>query len=214
MSAQARGRSRSGSVAGSGAPFAEHQSGGNLNIQRLQDTSSYSAKQQSAGAGVSLSLPPLCYGASSVNGSVSNAKVQGDFARVGEQSGIKAGDGGFQLQVKGGTDLKGGVIGSTQAGSGNASSTSSAGTVTDTVATCFEVGVDTVTRPYSMGERLVLAGRLKEGQGLCTTGAAAGCSLEPGRSTVRMTVSRWKRYLFPVLFPREPGQVDNRVGVI
>ncbi|MCH7344727.1 hemagglutinin repeat-containing protein [Pelomonas sp. CA6] len=88
--------------------------GGDLNIQSLQDTSQYDAKQQSAGAGVSVCLPPLCYGASSVNASVSSAKVKGDFVSVSEQSGIKAGDGGFQLEVRGNTDLKGGVISSSQ----------------------------------------------------------------------------------------------------
>ncbi|MBW8832775.1 MAG: hypothetical protein JF606_25935, partial [Burkholderiales bacterium] len=60
-------------------------------------------------------IPPLCYGASSASASVSKSKVNGDYASVGEQSGIKAGDGGFQLEVKGSTDLKGGVITSTQA---------------------------------------------------------------------------------------------------
>ncbi|MBW8832300.1 MAG: hypothetical protein JF606_23410, partial [Burkholderiales bacterium] len=60
-------------------------------------------------------IPPLCYGASSASASVSKSKVNGDYASVGEQSGIKAGDGGFQLEVKGNTGLKGGVITSTQA---------------------------------------------------------------------------------------------------
>ncbi|MBW8894403.1 MAG: hemagglutinin repeat-containing protein, partial [Burkholderiales bacterium] len=75
--------------------------GGNLKVESLQDTSTYDAKQQSAGVGVSLCIPPLCYGASSASASVSKSKVNGDYASVGEQSGIKAGDGGFQLEVKG-----------------------------------------------------------------------------------------------------------------
>ncbi|WP_431256233.1 hemagglutinin repeat-containing protein [Roseateles chitinivorans] len=88
--------------------------GGNLNIESVQDTAAYTAKQQSAGVGVSLCIPPFCYGASSVSGSYSNAKANGNFASVTEQSGIAAGDGGFQLTVKGNTDLKGGLIASTQ----------------------------------------------------------------------------------------------------
>ena len=44
---------------------------------------------------------------------VSKATATGDYASVNEQSGIKAGDGGFQLDVQGITDLKGGVIAST-----------------------------------------------------------------------------------------------------
>ncbi|MFX1682666.1 hemagglutinin repeat-containing protein [Mitsuaria sp. CC2] len=88
--------------------------GGNLNIESVQDTAAYAARQQSAGVGVSLCIPPFCYGASSVSGSYSNAKANGNFASVTEQSGIAAGDGGFQLTVKGNTDLKGGLIASTQ----------------------------------------------------------------------------------------------------
>ena len=83
--------------------------GGNLHIESLQDTSTYTSKQQSAGGSVTIGPAP----GGSVN--LSQSKVNGDYASVTEQSGIKAGDGGFQLEVKGGTDLKGGVISSSQA---------------------------------------------------------------------------------------------------
>jgi filamentous hemagglutinin len=63
---------------------------------------------------VSLCIPPICYGSSSVSVSLSNAEAQGNCASVTEQSGIQAGDGGFQLDVKGGTSLQGGVIASSQ----------------------------------------------------------------------------------------------------
>ena len=86
--------------------------GGNLNIGSLQDTDHYDSKQQSAGVSVSICVPPICYGASSVSGNVSQNKLNSDYVAVGEQSGIKAGDGGFQVNVKGNTDLKGGVISS------------------------------------------------------------------------------------------------------
>ncbi|MGK5060465.1 hemagglutinin repeat-containing protein [Janthinobacterium sp. LB2P49] len=86
--------------------------GGNLNIISLQDTSTYASKSSSAGFNMSLCLPPFCYGASSVGGSVSKSKAKGDFASVTEQSGIKAGDGGFQINVAGNTDLQAGVIAS------------------------------------------------------------------------------------------------------
>jgi filamentous hemagglutinin len=84
--------------------------GGNLNIESLQDTSRSDSKQQSAGGGLSVGI-----GVWSASASVGNAKAKGDYASVTEQSGIKAGDGGFQIGVKGNTDLKGGVISSTQA---------------------------------------------------------------------------------------------------
>jgi hypothetical protein len=38
--------------------------GGNLAVQSVQDTTTYNAKQQSAGASISLCIPPICYGAS------------------------------------------------------------------------------------------------------------------------------------------------------
>ena len=89
--------------------------GGNLNIQSLQDKSTFDAKQSGGGVGVSLCIPPICYGSSSVSVSVSQAKAKGDFLSVTEQSGIKTGDGGFQVNVAGGTNLTGGVISSSQA---------------------------------------------------------------------------------------------------
>ncbi|HEY9105619.1 MAG TPA: hemagglutinin repeat-containing protein, partial [Roseateles sp.] len=89
--------------------------GGNLNVQSLQDKSSYAAKQESAGFSASICVPSFCAGASTVSVSVSQAKAQGDFQSVTEQSGIKAGDQGFQLDVKGGTTLTGAAITSTQA---------------------------------------------------------------------------------------------------
>ena len=99
---------------------------GNLLIQSLQDTSNYSSKQQ--GAGFSLSVGP-----GKVSGSVSasQSKVNSDFASVAEQSGLKAGDGGFQVEVKGDTDLKGALIASTQAAVDNNKNTfSTDGTLT------------------------------------------------------------------------------------
>jgi len=86
--------------------------GGDLNIKSLQDTSHYDSKQASGGVSVSVCVPPICYGASSVAGNFSQQKMNSDYAAVGEQSGIKAGDGGFQVNVNGNTDLKGGVIAS------------------------------------------------------------------------------------------------------
>lgn len=51
-----------------------------------------------------------------MSGSANFAKsnINSNYASVTEQSGIKAGDGGFQVDVKGNVDLKGGAIISTQ----------------------------------------------------------------------------------------------------
>lgn len=81
--------------------------GGNLNIESRQDTSTYDARQQSAGASASQ------YGGGS--GSFNNAFQSGNYAGVTEQSGIKAGSQGFNVNVKGNTDLKGAVIASNDA---------------------------------------------------------------------------------------------------
>jgi filamentous hemagglutinin len=78
--------------------------GGNLNIESVQDTSTYVSKQQSVGGSVTVGA--------GFSGSISASKsnANSNFASVTEQSGIKAGDGGFQVNVKGNTDLKGGAI--------------------------------------------------------------------------------------------------------
>ena len=46
--------------------------------------------------------------------SASRTNIESEYASVGEQSGIRAGDGGFDVKVQGKTVLKGGVITSTQ----------------------------------------------------------------------------------------------------
>ncbi|MBF4992209.1 hemagglutinin repeat-containing protein [Methylophilus sp. QUAN] len=86
---------------------------GNLNVESLQDTSAYKSKQSSAGISAGICVPPFCAGASGGSVSASNSKINSDYASVNEQSGIYAGDGGFQVNVNGDTDLKGAVIAST-----------------------------------------------------------------------------------------------------
>jgi hypothetical protein len=54
------------------------------------------------------------YGASA-SASYSKSKIKADYAGVTEQSGIIAGDNGYQIKVKGNTDLKGAIITSTEA---------------------------------------------------------------------------------------------------
>ncbi|WP_423194542.1 hemagglutinin repeat-containing protein [Cupriavidus sp. H18C2] len=78
--------------------------GGDLNMESLQDTSTYHSKDQSASGSVTVG-----YGFSG-SASVSQQKMDSDFASVGEQTAIRAGSGGYQVDVKGNTDLKGAVI--------------------------------------------------------------------------------------------------------
>jgi len=82
--------------------------GGNLNIASVQDTSHSTSHQESTGGGFSISQ-----GGGSANFSHSSGSASGSYAGVNEQSGIQAGSGGFDINVKGNTDLKGAVIAST-----------------------------------------------------------------------------------------------------
>lgn len=86
---------------------------GDLNIESLQDTSTYESEQKSGGVSASLCIPPFCYGASSASANYTQLDVEGDYASITQQSGITAGDEGFQVTVQGNTNLKGAVIAST-----------------------------------------------------------------------------------------------------
>ena len=85
--------------------------GGDLKIESLQDSSRFEGKQQSSGGSITLSPAGVPIGGSI---SAGQSKVNSNYQSVTEQSGIQVGDGGFQVSVKGDTDLKGGVIASTQ----------------------------------------------------------------------------------------------------
>ncbi|MCD5360615.1 hemagglutinin repeat-containing protein [Chromobacterium aquaticum] len=74
---------------------------GDLRLESLQDTSSYHSLNQSVSGNASMSGGSV---------SLSQQKMDADYASVQQQSGIKAGDGGFQLSVKGSTQLTGAVI--------------------------------------------------------------------------------------------------------
>ena len=86
--------------------------GGNLSIASIQDTSTYLGQQSSSGGSISVGLS-----APSIGGGISagRASANTNYQSVNQQSGIQAGDGGFQVNVKGSTTLTGAVIASTQA---------------------------------------------------------------------------------------------------
>ncbi|MGK8206061.1 hemagglutinin repeat-containing protein [Burkholderia cenocepacia] len=94
--------------------------GGNLNIVSVQDTLSSAAHQSSSGGGFSISQ-----GGASASFSQSKGNATGSYAGVNEQAGIHAGDGGFNINVTGNTDLKGGLIASDADGSKNSLTTGS-----------------------------------------------------------------------------------------
>ena len=76
----------------------------NLHIESVQDTETYQSKQQNGNVQVTVG-----YGLSA-SGSYSQSKVKADHASVTEQSGIYAGEDGYQIKVGDNTDLKGGII--------------------------------------------------------------------------------------------------------
>nr|WP_308197099.1 hemagglutinin repeat-containing protein [Achromobacter xylosoxidans] len=84
--------------------------GNNLRIETLQDISTYASKQQSAGISGS-----FCYGycsSNSISANVSQGQMKSNFKSASEQAGLKAGDGGFIVDVKNNTTLIGGLIAS------------------------------------------------------------------------------------------------------
>ncbi|MGN6316329.1 two-partner secretion domain-containing protein [Trinickia sp.] len=81
--------------------------GGNLNVASVQDTVHSASHQTSTGGGFSVSQ-----GGGSASISHQSGRASGNYAGVGEQSGIRAGAGGFDITVKGNTDLKGAYIAS------------------------------------------------------------------------------------------------------
>ena len=80
---------------------------GGLNIESKQDSNSYKENNKSVGASVGIgSNKP-------VSGSASVGKIDSKYESVTDQSGIYAGEDGFDIRVEDNTDLKGGIISST-----------------------------------------------------------------------------------------------------
>ncbi len=85
--------------------------GGDLKIESLQDSSRFEGRQQSSGGSITVSPAGVPTGGGLNAG---RSKIDSHYQSVTEQSGIKTGEGGFQVSVKGDTHLIGGVIASTQ----------------------------------------------------------------------------------------------------
>ncbi|WP_434987175.1 hemagglutinin repeat-containing protein [Vreelandella zhaodongensis] len=94
------------------APQITTHIGGKLTIESLQDSATHNERHTSSGASLSV---PLIGGQPTASLDASRTKLNSDFQSVNEQSGLRAGDGGFQVNVGGTTTLNGGAITSTQA---------------------------------------------------------------------------------------------------
>jgi filamentous hemagglutinin len=104
--------------------------GRDLTLSSSQDRQYYDQKDQTGGFGVSLCIPPLCFGASSGSVSYGQTDINNNYNSTTQQTGIAAGAGGYQIHVGNHTQLDGAVIASTADPSKNLLSTESLG-VTD-----------------------------------------------------------------------------------
>ena len=81
--------------------------GGDLNIESKQDSNSYNEESKSGSLGLDYDLGT---GKVGITGGYSEGNIDSDYASVTDQSGIYAGDEGFDIYVEDNTDLKGGII--------------------------------------------------------------------------------------------------------
>ncbi|PRC90621.1 hemagglutinin repeat-containing protein [Solimicrobium silvestre] len=147
---------------------------GNLNIVTLQDQSNYDSKQENGGFSLSLCIPPICVG-TTATGSINYGKqtVDHNYQSAVGQSGIAAGSGGFELNVKGNTDLQGAAITSTAAADKNSLQTASL-TSTDlsntqhTSSQSISVGISTGSITSNIASNVI--GNLNGGAGMPKNG--------------------------------------------
>ncbi len=81
---------------------------GNLNIESLQDQNQYKESSKSVGGSVMVGITTT--GPASGSLSLGKTSINSTYTSVGEQSAIRAGDGGFDVNVNGKTTLTGGLI--------------------------------------------------------------------------------------------------------
>ena len=81
--------------------------GGDLTIQSLQDSSTYQSTQKNVGVSATVAIVGTGTGGS-VN--YNKSDINSTYKSVNQQSGLMAGDGGYEVAVKGDTTLTGGVI--------------------------------------------------------------------------------------------------------
>ncbi|MCE5287479.1 MAG: hemagglutinin repeat-containing protein [Pelosinus sp.] len=80
--------------------------GRNLNLESQQDVDQYNETSSSAGGAVTVGA------GAGITGSASRGKIDSNYQSVTQQTGIYAGNGGFDVQVGNNTNLKGAVIAS------------------------------------------------------------------------------------------------------
>ena len=87
--------------------------GGDLNIESKQDKNSYEEKNSSAGFGIGMPVGDKdSANKTGIFGNAGKSNVDSKYESVTDQSGIYTGKEGFDINVEGNTDLKGGIISS------------------------------------------------------------------------------------------------------
>ena len=81
--------------------------GGDLNIESKQDSNSYNEESKSGSLGLDYDFGT---GKVGITGGYIEGNIDSDYKSVTDQSGIYAGDEGFDIYVEDNTDLKGGII--------------------------------------------------------------------------------------------------------
>ncbi|MBV5335453.1 MAG: hemagglutinin repeat-containing protein [Sulfuricurvum sp.] len=158
--------------------------GGDFAIESLQDTSTYASKSQSVGGSVTVG-----WGGASGSVSYSQTDVKSDYTSVNEQSGLNADNGGFQINVANNTDLKGGLISSSQSAIDNNKNSLTTATLTtsdiNNHATAsantsgFSIGTDAASGLYGaaktvIGSAMMFAGESGSSSGTTKSAISAG----------------------------------------
>ena len=166
--------------------------GGNLNVESLQDTATSQASQKTTG--IALSIPIVGTGGSA-SFSQSKQNSNSNYASVNEQSGIKAGDGGFQLNVQGNTDLKGATVTGSSDASKNTLTTNTLTTsdISNSMSASasssgVSVGTNMMDGKYAMGKaiagNLLNNGNASQSDASTTTSAISAAQVTVGNKTI------------------------------
>ncbi len=153
--------------------------GGNLNVESLQDTATSQASQKTTG--VTMSIPIVGTGGSA---SFSQNKQNSNYASVNEQSGIKAGEGGFTINVGSNTDLKGATV--------TGSSDASKNTLTSNTLTTSDINNSMSANASSSGVSVgtnMLDGKYAMGKALAGNALNNGSASQSDVSTATSAIS-------------------------
>jgi filamentous hemagglutinin len=168
--------------------------GGNLNVESLQDKAVSEASQKTTG--IALSIPIVGTGGSA-SFSQSKQNSNSNYASVNEQSGIQAGDGGFQVNVKGNTDLKGATIASSDKATQGGKNTLTTNTLTTSdinnsmsasaSSSGVSVGTNMMDGKYAMAKAIagnaLNNGSANQSDASTTTSAISGATVTLGGKT-------------------------------